>query len=139
MLLADNIFERSIRPHVDAFQKQGCGARVLLTKVGDPERFGIAALDEEHVIEIEEKPSVPKSNHAVVGCYMYDSHVFDYIRQCRPSPRGELEITDVNSVYIRRGELQYGLVDGRWTDAGTFESLNEANGILLENRNEILT
>ena len=137
VLLGDNIFEQAIRPHVMAFHEQRNGARVLLKEVGDPERFGIAALHEKHVLEIEEKPKNPKSNFAVVGCYMYDNKVFDIIRDTRPSARGELEITTVNNVYIKLGWLQYGLVQGRWTDAGTFESLAEANAILLAMDNRI--
>lgn len=137
VLLGDNIFEYAIKPHVIAFHEQRNGARVLLKEVGDPERFGVAALDEKHVIEIEEKPKNPKSNFAVVGCYMYDNKVFDIIRDTHPSARGELEITTVNNVYIKLGWLQYGFVQGRWTDAGTFESLAEANAILLSAGNNI--
>ena len=138
VLLADNIFEFSIAPYVDEFRKQKNGARVLLKEVGDPERFGIAALDEKLIINIEEKPSEPKSNHAVVGCYMYDSKVFDIISGTKPSSRGELEITTVNNVYINQGELEYSFIQGRWTDAGTFDSLNEANMLLLASDNKIL-
>jgi len=138
VLLGDNIFEHAIRPHVEAFQEQRNGARVLLKEVGDPERFGVAALDERHVVEIEEKPKNPKTNFAVVGCYMYDSKVFDIIRDVQPSARGELEITSVNNIYIRLGWLQYGFVQGRWTDAGTFESLQEANAILMASNNLFL-
>lgn len=138
VLLGDNIFEYAIKPHVVAFQEQRNGARVLLKEVGDPERFGVAALDEKHVIEIEEKPKNPKSNFAVVGCYMYDNKVFDIIRDTHPSARGELEITTVNNVYIKLGWLQYGFVRGRWTDAGTFESLQDASAILLSLGNKIL-
>ena len=111
----------------------------MLKEVGDPVRFGIAALDEKLIFQIEEKPSQPKSNHAVVGCYMYDSQVFDIIDTIAPSGRGELEITTVNNEYIARRQLQYSFVRGRWTDAGTFVSLNEANLLLLENNNVILT
>lgn len=138
VLLGDNIFERSIAPHVAAFVAQGAGARVLLKEVGEPERFGIAALDERQILSIEEKPSNPKSQFAVVGCYMYDSQVWDIVRAGKPSARGELEITDVNNEYIRRGQLSYSLVEGRWMDAGTFESLVQANQILLENDNRVL-
>ena len=138
VLLGDNIFEYSIAPYVDAFRQQEQGGRVLLKEVGDPERFGIAALDEKLILNIEEKPDYPKSNHAVVGCYMYDSQVFDIIKQIAPSERGELEITAVNNEYIERGLLQYSFVHGRWTDAGTFESLNEANELLLSNDNKII-
>ena len=138
VLLGDNIFEYSISEHIEAFRKQDVGARVLLKEVGDPERFGVAALDETQVVAIEEKPSQPKSNYAVVGCYMYDSQVFSLIRQIEPSERGELEITTVNNLYIENGQLQYSIVHGRWTDAGTFDSLREANDLLLENDNDIL-
>lgn len=138
VLLGDNIFEYSIAPYVDEFRNQKHGARVLLKEVGDPERFGVAALDEEFILRIEEKPSKPKSNHVVVGCYMYDNRVFDIIDQTSPSARGEIEVTSVNNEYVARGELQYSFVHGRWTDAGTFESLNEANTLLLQNDNCIL-
>jgi len=138
VLLGDNIFERSLGPHVQAYLTQERGARVLLKAVGDPERFGVAALDERHVISIEEKPSQPKSNYAVVGCYMFDEQVFDLIRATVPSARGELEISAVNNLYIAQGTLEYGFVEGRWTDAGTFESLQDANTILLANGNRIL-
>lgn len=138
VLLGDNIFERAIAPHVNEFRKQTTGARVLLKQVGDPERYGIAALDEHQIIEIEEKPKEPKSNHAVVGCYMYDTHVFDMIRELKPSKRGELEITDVNNAYITKKDLKYSFLHGRWTDAGTFESLVEANEIMLSINNKIL-
>ena len=111
----------------------------MLKEVGDPERFGIAAIDEKQILQIEEKPSQPKSNYAVVGCYMYDAQVFDIIGRIDPSERGELEITSVNNEYIARGLLQYSFVRGCWTDAGTFESLNEANELLLRNDNKITT
>lgn len=139
VILADNVFEYSIAPYVHDFINQQSGARVLLKEVGDPERFGIAALDEKWIFQIEEKPSQPRSNHAVVGCYMYDSQVFDIIDRISPSGRGELEITSVNNEYISRRQLEYSFVRGRWTDAGTFESLNEANLLLLTNNNEILS
>lgn len=139
VILGDNIFEYSIAPHVEAFRRQDEGGRVLLKEVGDPERFGIAAMDEHQILQIEEKPTQPRSNHAVVGCYMYDSLVFDIIDRISPSERGELEITSVNNEYIARGQLQYSFVRGRWTDAGTFESLNEANALLMKNDNNILS
>jgi glucose-1-phosphate thymidylyltransferase len=137
VLLADNIFERSISPYVEAFKEQAIGARVLLKKVEDSGRFGVAALDEEQVVSIEEKPKQPKSNYAVVGCYMYDEQVFDLVHQIKPSARGELEITAVNNLYIQQGQLKYSFVQGNWTDAGTFESLNEANAILFAKDNHI--
>lgn len=138
-LLGDNVFEYSIAPHVNDFRRQKRGARVLLKEVGDPERFGIAALDEKVILSIEEKPKQPKSKYAVVGCYMYDERIFELIGRTRPSARGELEITAVNNLYIEEAQLEYGFVKGRWTDAGTFESLIEAGQILLELGNQIRT
>ena len=138
VMLADNVFEHSIAPFVESFRHQAVGARVMLKEVGEPERYGIAALDERQILSIEEKPSQPKSRYAVVGCYAYDESVFDVIDRIAPSERGELEITAVNNDYIGRGALQYTFVHGRWTDAGTFESLSDANHLLMQNGNEIL-
>ncbi|MSQ83121.1 MAG: spore coat protein [Myxococcales bacterium] len=138
VILGDNIFEYSIAPYVAHFRQQGVGARVLLKDVGDPERYGVAALDEHQVIEIEEKPTKPKSSLAVVGLYLYDATVFDIIRGIAPSARGEYEITSVNNAYIARDQLRYDVCRGRWTDAGTFDSLAEANRILGETQNRIL-
>ncbi len=138
VILGDNIFEYSICPYANEYKKQEKGARVLLKEVGDPERYGIAALDEFQILEIEEKPRDPKSSFAVVGLYFFDDQVFNVIRNIKPSDRGELEITAVNNAYIQMNQLQYSICKGRWTDAGTFESLFEANKILLENKNRIL-
>jgi glucose-1-phosphate thymidylyltransferase len=135
VLLGDNVFVSPIAPYVQEFRQQEKGARVLLKKVGDPERFGIAALDERQVVEIEEKPRRPKTNYAVVGCYMYDEQVFDIIEGVKPSDRGELEITSVNNTYIERKQLQYSIYEGRWMDTGTFESLLAANEIMMEHGN----
>ena len=137
VLLGDNIFECSIAPHVLDFRNQKSGARVLLKEVGDPERFGIAALDEKTIVSIEEKPASPRTNYAVVGCYMYDARAFEIIAAMEESSRGEYEITAVNNAYIAMKQLEYGFVTGRWTDAGTFESLIEANQLLLELGNKI--
>jgi len=138
VILGDNIFEYSICPYANEYKKQEKGARVLLKEVGDPERYGVAALDEFQILEIEEKPRDPKSSFAVVGLYFFDDQVFDLIRNIEPSDRGELEITAVNNAYIQMNQLRYSICKGRWTDAGTFESLFEANKILLENKNRIL-
>lgn len=138
VLLGDNIFEYSIAPYVAHFRAQVEGARVLLKEVGDPERYGVAALDEHQVVEIEEKPQSPKSHFAVVGLYLYDRQVFDLIRGIQPSARGEYEITSVNNAYIAQGALRYDVCKGRWTDAGTFDSLQEANVILTDTQNRIL-
>lgn len=138
VILGDNIFSRSIAPFIHRFDAQGSGARVLLKPVGDPSRYGVAALDERHVIEIEEKPMQPKSNYAVVGAYCFDSQVWDIIRGIAPSARGEYEITTVNNAYISRNQLQFDIFQGAWTDAGTLESLAEANAMLLAQDNAIL-
>lgn len=132
VILGDNITTASIKSHVEKFRKQKNGALVLLKKVDDPTRYGIAVIDEQQIIEIEEKPQSPKSNFAVIGYYMYDPKVFDIIRQIKPSKRGEYEITDVNNEYIRRKELSYDILDGEWTDAGTFESLLYANQLMIK-------
>ena len=137
VFLGDNVFQSSIAPHVQSFERQGKGARVLLKKVSDPERYGVAAMDEQHILEIEEKPAKPKSAYAVLGLYFFDAQVFDIIRGIKPSARGEFEITAVNNAYIARRELQYDIYDGNWTDAGTFESLTEANRLLSETQNVV--
>jgi glucose-1-phosphate thymidylyltransferase len=138
VILGDNIFSHTIKPFVKAFEAQGAGARVLLKSVADPSRYGVAALDEHQVIEIEEKPNQPKTDFAVVGAYCYDSQVWDVIQEIKPSERGEMEITAVNNAYIRRGQLKYDVVQGGWTDAGTFESLAEANAMMLAQGSRIL-
>ncbi|MBE3142372.1 MAG: NTP transferase domain-containing protein [Planctomycetes bacterium] len=131
VILGDNITTGSLVPHVTEFGKQVKGAKVLLKKVGDPERYGVAAIDEQQIMSIEEKPKEPKSNFAVIGYYLYDDQVFDIIRGIATSARGELEITAVNNAYIACGQLTYGVLDGDWTDAGTFESLQHANQLLM--------
>jgi glucose-1-phosphate thymidylyltransferase len=132
VILGDNIIEGDIKKAVTRFQKQGRGAKILLKEVDDPERFGVAEIHEDKVVHIEEKPREPKSNYAVTGIYMYDSTVFDIIHGLEPSQRGELEITDVNNAYIKRGEMSFDILEGWWTDAGTFESLFRANALLSE-------
>ena len=131
VMLADNIFESSIKQVVTEFKIQETGARVLLKEVDDPERFGVANLNGDRIVSIDEKPIQPKSNFAVVGVYCYDSTVFDIIRTIKPSARGEYEITSVNNVYIERGNLEHSYLQGQWVDAGTFETLVKANHILL--------
>lgn len=130
VILGDNIIEADISGHIRKFQKQKEGARLLLKKVPDPERFGVANFEDGKVIKIEEKPRNPKSSYAVVGIYMYDSQVFDITKTLKPSARGELEITDVNNWYIKRGLLEYDFLKGFWTDAGTFESLFRASTLV---------
>ncbi|MFC7678024.1 sugar phosphate nucleotidyltransferase [Paenibacillus sp. GCM10028914] len=132
VLLGDNLFEDSLTPYVQSFQNQGQGARVLLKKVHDPKRYGVPILEENKILRIEEKPAEPKSNYCVTGIYMYDTTVFNKIRTIKPSGRGELEITDVNNVYASEGQLAYDILDGWWTDAGTFQSLYQASDWLMK-------
>jgi glucose-1-phosphate thymidylyltransferase len=126
VLLGDNIFQDSLRGAVHRFLRQGRGARIFLKEVPDPERFGVPVLRGDRVVRIEEKPRRPKSPYAVTGIYMYDAEVFRIIPTLKPSRRGELEITDVNNAYIRRGRMKYEILRGWWTDAGTIETLYRA-------------
>ncbi len=130
VMLGDNLIEKSIKQYIDKFQKQDSGARILIKEVSDPERFGVVELKGDKVILIQEKPKSPKSQYAVTGIYMYDSRVFNIIKTLKPSQRGELEITDVNNDYLKNGDLYYDVLDGWWTDCGTFESLLHANNLV---------
>jgi len=132
VVLGDNIIEKNFIAAAEAFRKQKSGARILLKEVPDPERFGVPVFEGERVVKIEEKPADPMSNYAVTGIYMYDNTVFDIIATLKPSDRGELEITDVNNAYIDRGDLAWDVLDGWWTDAGTFDSLLRANMLVAE-------
>lgn len=134
VILGDNIFENSLKPYIDNYRKQKKGARVLLKKVPDPERFGVAELEKNKIASIVEKPKKPKTDLAVTGIYMYDERVFDIIRTLKPSARGELEITDVNNAYLREGALEHDVLKGWWTDSGTFESLHRANVLVARSR-----
>lgn len=137
VILGDNIFEKSIKNSVEKFKQQSKGAKLLLKEVEDPWRFGVAELEGDKVIRIVEKPKVPKTNLIVTGVYMYDSEVFDIIKTLKPSGRGELEITDVNNRYIENNRMTYEILDGWWTDAGTFESLYRANSLIAEKKIKI--
>jgi glucose-1-phosphate thymidylyltransferase len=130
VVLGDNLVERSIRPYVQSFVEQARGAKILLKEVDDPQRFGVAELQGERVVRIEEKPAVPRSRYAVTGIYLYDADVFRIVKDLKPSQRGELEITDVNNAYIERGLMTYDVLEGWWTDAGTFESLLKASNLV---------
>jgi glucose-1-phosphate thymidylyltransferase len=132
VVLGDNIIEGSIRDAVEDFRRQPRGAKILLKEVTDAERFGVAEIQGDRVIHIEEKPKRPKSNFAVTGFYMYDETVFEKIETLVPSGRGELEITDVNNAYIREGTMTFSYLDGWWTDAGTFESLLRAGNLVAQ-------
>lgn len=127
VILGDNTTDADISEPVKHFQR---GAQVFVKKVPDPKRFGVVRFDEtdsSKVVEIIEKPSDPPSNYAVTGLYIYDNRVFDFIRQCTPSARGELEITDVNNFYVKEGSLSWAELNGYWQDAGTFDTLLQAN------------
>lgn len=130
VVLGDNILEDNIANSVKRFAQQSAGARILLKKVPDPERFGVAEFQGKKITKIIEKPRHPKTPYAVVGVYMYDADVFKIVRTLKPSRRGELEITDVNNAYLQRGNLEYDVLKGFWTDAGTFESLHRANCLI---------
>jgi glucose-1-phosphate thymidylyltransferase len=132
VILGDNIIEANIRPAVDDFKRNPVGAKILLKEVTDPERFGVAEIRGDRIVGIAEKPKSPKSNFAVTGIYMYDSEVFSIAKDLKPSTRGELEITDVNNHYIQSSRMSFEILDGWWTDAGTFESLFRANRLVAE-------
>jgi glucose-1-phosphate thymidylyltransferase len=130
VVLGDNILEKPIAGAVDRYRRQGGGARILLKKVPDPGRFGVAEVKDGRVLGIVEKPKQPKSDLAVIGVYMYDNSVYAFVDGLERSARGELEITDVNNAYLRRGVLHAEEIEGWWTDAGTFESLWHANQLV---------
>jgi glucose-1-phosphate thymidylyltransferase len=132
VVLGDNIIEGNIRAAVDSYRRQTLGAKILLKRIPDPQRFGVPQLDGQRVVRIEEKPRQPKSEYAVIGIYMYDARVFQIIRTLKPSGRGELEITDVNNAYIERGEMTWNELEGWWSDAGTFESLLHASNLVAK-------
>lgn len=132
VVLGDNIIENNILQPAQAFRRQGRGAKILLKKVKDPQRFGVPVLNGKRVVKIEEKPKHPRSPYAVTGIYFYDAQVFDIIKILRPSGRGELEITDVNNAYIKAGTLTWDVLDGWWTDAGTIASLHLANQLVAK-------
>ena len=134
VVLGDNILENSIAAFVKKFRHQGSGAKILLSEVPDPQRFGVPVIEDDRILRIEEKPADPQSSYAVIGVYMYDNRVFEIIKTLKPSGRGELEITDVNNQYIEGGDLTWDVIDGWWTDAGTFDSLLHASNLVAEMR-----
>jgi glucose-1-phosphate thymidylyltransferase len=132
VILGDNIIEGSVRAAAQKFEKQERGAKVLLKEVLDPERFGVPVFENARIVRIEEKPRKPASRYAVIGIYFYDQTVFDRIRTLKPSGRQEYEITDVNNSYLAEDQLTHEILDGWWTDAGTFESLWRASNLVRE-------
>jgi glucose-1-phosphate thymidylyltransferase len=129
VILGDNIFQDMVKNDVVTFKK---GAKIFLKEVKDAQRFGVAELRKDRVVSIEEKPSIPKSNYAVTGLYLYDDEVFSIISTLKPSGRGELEITDVNNAYIQKEMMQYAILNGFWSDAGTFDSLLKASVLVQQ-------
>ena len=134
VILGDNIIQGSIRKAADDFRLQDRGAKILLKEVTDAERFGVAEISGGKIVNIEEKPRLPKSNYAVTGIYMFDNRVFDHARDLKRYKRGELEITDVNNAYIAAGDCYFDELSGWWTDAGQFESLYRATQLVAEAR-----
>jgi glucose-1-phosphate thymidylyltransferase len=132
VVLGDNLIEKNIRRAVETFRRQKEGAKILLKEVPDPQRFGVPELRGDRIVRIDEKPKEPKSNYAVIGIYLYDAAVFNIIKTLKPSHRGELEITDVNNRYIEKGLMTWDILEGWWTDAGTFESLLHANQLVSQ-------
>jgi len=132
VVLGDNIIEGNILQAAEQFKRQPAGAHILLKEVSHPQRFGVPEFDGDRILRIEEKPQEPQSPFAVTGIYFYDSTVFQRINELVPSGRGELEITDVNNSYLRDGILTYSVLEGWWTDAGTFESLRMATNLVAE-------
>jgi glucose-1-phosphate thymidylyltransferase len=132
VVLGDNIIENNIKAAADKFRAQKEGARILLKEVTDPQRFGVPVFDGKKIIRIDEKPAKPASNYAVIGIYMYDYRVFEFIKSLKPSQRGELEITDVNNFYINDGKMESDVLEGWWSDAGTFESLQAAGQMVAK-------
>lgn len=136
-LLGDNLFFDDLSPAIKKFKE---GGHVFLKEVHDPERFGIAEIEQPatsnqqpiKVLSIEEKPTQPKSNLAITGCYLYDNRCFEIIRNLQPSARGELEITDVSKEYLKSGTLSATHLHDEWIDAGTFESLFRAASLVRE-------
>jgi len=132
VILGDNLFGESLRPYANQFREQSAVVHLLLKEVDDPERFGVAEVQGKKILSIEEKPKNPKSNLAVTGCYLYGPEVFSIIKNLKPSGRGELEISDVNAEYVRKGEAEFNLLQSWWSDAGTFESLKRVNDLIEE-------
>ncbi len=130
MILGDNIFDQDFSEEVRLFNG---GAMIFAKKVEDPQRFGVVEFnDDMKALSIEEKPATPKSNYAVVGLYVYDNRVVEYAKNLKPSARGEIEITDLNNIYLQNQELKVNIFGGLWEDAGTFDSLARVNNIMFE-------
>ncbi|HPO17103.1 MAG TPA: sugar phosphate nucleotidyltransferase [Candidatus Hydrogenedentes bacterium] len=130
VILGDNFVQGTIRKAVEDFERQPEGAKIFLKEVNNPQEFGVAELSGDKVVNIVEKPSVPISNLAVIGIYLYDNAVFEICKTLKPSARGELEITDVNNAYIQRGTMTFEVLQGWWADCGSFEALFRSNSLV---------
>jgi len=136
MILGDNIFEDDFSDEIKSFKS---GGHVFAKKVHDPERFGVVKFDKDmRATEIVEKPKKWISDYCVTGLYIYDNRVIEVAKNLRPSERGELEITDVNNWFLEKGELTVGEVKGEWFDAGTFDSLLEANMLIAKKEGSVI-
>ena len=136
VILGDNIYEQKFDKSAADFIKRGRGAKIHLKRVENAQRFGVPLISGDRIVKIEEKPKNPQSEYAVTGLYMYDPTVFQIIKTLKPSGRGELEITDVNNAYIERNEMAYEIIEGWWSDAGTFDSLLRANILVASQSTE---
>lgn len=134
LILGDNIFEDNLKKAVESFRKQEKGAKIIIKQVSDPERFGVVKFNKkgDKIAKIIEKPKRPPTNWMVTGFYLYDHRVFDMIKNLTPSARGEYEITDLNNFYVQEGTMTFQKARGRWIDAGTFDSLLEANNFIAK-------
>ncbi|HVB97878.1 MAG TPA: sugar phosphate nucleotidyltransferase [Candidatus Dormibacteraeota bacterium] len=132
VILGDNVIEGNVLEAKRRFDRQERGAHILLKQVPDPERFGCPEIVDGRLVRIAEKPKHPPSPYAVIGIYFYDETVFERIESLKPSERGELEITDINNMYLKEGTLTFSILEGWWTDAGTFESLRHATNLVAE-------
>jgi glucose-1-phosphate thymidylyltransferase len=134
VILGDNVFGSSLKKYIDNFRKQKEGARILVKRVSEPQRFGVVEVKGRKIVSIKEKPRKPASNYIVTGIYMYDRRVFEFIKKLKLSRRGEYEITDINNMYLKQGLLSYDILQGFWTDCGTFNSLLKANLLIARKR-----
>ncbi len=135
VILGDNILDGSIKRAVEEFERQKEGAKIFLKEVDDPTQYGVATIEEERIVEIVEKPETARSNLAVIGVYLYDKNAFDFVKKLNPSGRGELEITDVNNEYIKRGKMTYEIFEGWWGDAGaSIDALYKANAHIRDKK-----
>ncbi len=135
VILGDNILDGSIKRAVEEFERQKEGAKIFLKEVDDPTQYGVATIEQERIVEIVEKPETARSKLAVIGVYMYDKNAFDFVKKLNPSGRGELEITDVNNEYIKRGKMTYEIFEGWWGDAGaSIDALYKANAHIRDKK-----